>query len=472
MIYWILLVALILRLITLNQSLWLDEAINVLAAKNLGFWQYVTGYPLGDFHPPGYFALLWIWTRAFGFSEIAVRLPSVILGVGTVGLTYLSGKELFSKRVGLLAGLLITLAPLHLYYSQEARMYSLAAFSVALSYYLFFKIIRDGHQYLFFYGCSVMMVLYSDYIAYLALASQLVSAVLFYPAKLKSIILGLLGGAISILPWLLIFPQQLFGGEQTVQQVSGWAKVVGGADLKNLLLIFIKTIVGRVSFSDKLVYGLVVVPIGIFYSFIIGQGLRKITRENWLLLIWFFLPIFGAYSISLIIPVLSYFRMVFILPAGYLLLALGLNNLSLRLSKIFLILVITINAIFIGSYYLNPRFQREDWKGVANFLNKQDKNAAVVLFEDSNLPAPYQYYGRHLILSLPALVNFPAQQGKDVISQDKILFAKKVFLVDYLVDISDPKRLVRNELQQTGYQLIHTYDFPGVGFIYEYVRSN
>lgn len=472
MIYWILLVALILRLITLNQSLWLDEAINVLAAKNLGFWQYVTGYPLGDFHPPGYFALLWIWTRAFGFSEIAVRLPSVILGVGTVGLTYLSGKELFSKRVGLLAGLLITLAPLHLYYSQEARMYSLAAFSVALSYYLFFKIIRDGHQYLFFYGCSVMMVLYSDYVAYLALASQLVSAVLFYPAKLKSIILGLLGGAISILPWLLIFPQQLFGGEQTVQRVSGWAKVVGGTDLKNFLLIFIKTIVGRVSFSDKLVYGLVVVPIGIFYSFIVGQGLRKITRGSWLLLIWFFLPIFGAYLISLTIPVLSYFRMIFILPALYLLLACGFTKLNNQKFRYLLIVFLLINFIFIGGYYLNPAFQREDWRGLVKFLNQQNLNNTLILFEDSNLPAPFKYYNQTKITSSGALKTFPARQPNDVVDFEKVNNIEKVYLVNYLVEISDPRQLVRNKLINLNYVLSNTYDFPGVGFIYEYVRSN
>src|SRR5579884_1198622 len=121
MIFLILLVSLILRLITLNQSLWLDESINVLAGKSLGFWQFVSAYPTGDFHPPLYFGILWIWERLFGYSEIAVRFPSVFLGVASIYLTFLLGKELFNKKVGLISALLTALGPILVFYSQEAR---------------------------------------------------------------------------------------------------------------------------------------------------------------------------------------------------------------------------------------------------------------------------------------------------------------------------------------------------------------
>src|SRR5688572_2524708 len=107
MIFFILTVALILRLINLDQSLWLDEAINVLAAKNLPFWHYVTGYSIGDFHPPGYFVILWVWGHIFGFSEISVRMPSVLMGVGTVFITFLLAKDLFSKKIALIAAFLL-----------------------------------------------------------------------------------------------------------------------------------------------------------------------------------------------------------------------------------------------------------------------------------------------------------------------------------------------------------------------------
>ena len=89
----ILLIAFILRVINLNQSLWLDEAINVLATQNFSFLGIITEYAKADFHPPGWFIILWFWGKLFGYSEIAVRIPSVIFGVITIYITYLIGKN-------------------------------------------------------------------------------------------------------------------------------------------------------------------------------------------------------------------------------------------------------------------------------------------------------------------------------------------------------------------------------------------
>ena len=127
MIWLILLLGIFLRLISLNQSLWLDEAIIVNATSTNSFLGMITEYSKADSHPPGFLAILWIWTKIFGTGEVIVRLPSVIFGIVTVGITYLIGKKLRSAKLGLLAALLLAVNPLHIYYSQEARMYSLAA---------------------------------------------------------------------------------------------------------------------------------------------------------------------------------------------------------------------------------------------------------------------------------------------------------------------------------------------------------
>src|SRR3989338_2066633 len=142
MIWGILGLGIILRLISLNQSLWLDEAINVMAAKSFSLPGMVTQYAVADFHPPGWFAVLWFWGKLFGYSEISVRLPSVIFGVVTIYITYLLGKKLVSKNLGLLAALLIAINPLHIYYSQEARMYSMAVLAVVVNIFILIKLIH------------------------------------------------------------------------------------------------------------------------------------------------------------------------------------------------------------------------------------------------------------------------------------------------------------------------------------------
>ena len=89
-----LLLALGLRLVALNQSLWLDEAIEWWAVRSFGLRELLTGYMVGGFNPPGHHVLMWFWVRVFGDSEIALRMPSVLFGVGTVGWIYKIGRIL------------------------------------------------------------------------------------------------------------------------------------------------------------------------------------------------------------------------------------------------------------------------------------------------------------------------------------------------------------------------------------------
>src|SRR5437868_983151 len=112
MIWVILAVATLLRSISLNQSLWLDEGINVLATTQFSFLGMITEYAKADFHPPLFFMILWPWTKIFGISEIAVMIPYVILRVITIYITYLIGKKIHSQRLGLIAGFLLAINPL------------------------------------------------------------------------------------------------------------------------------------------------------------------------------------------------------------------------------------------------------------------------------------------------------------------------------------------------------------------------
>src|SRR4030067_2156597 len=142
MIALILAAGLILRLFKLDQSLWLDEAINVTFVKNLNLKSLIFDYSVGDFHPPFYHILLRGWVLLFGTSEIAVRMPSVILGLATIYVVYLITKKLFENKTALISATLIATSPLHIYYSQEARMYMLAAFFATLSVYFFVSILK------------------------------------------------------------------------------------------------------------------------------------------------------------------------------------------------------------------------------------------------------------------------------------------------------------------------------------------
>jgi len=134
-------VALALRLACLSfQPLWWDEGWSLyFATTDPGTMLELTAV---DIHPPLYYLLLHVWVTLFGPSPLSVRLLSVLIGVATVPLIYLAGRLLFghkapaegtgkvpvqgrAAKVGLLAALLLAISPLHIYYSQEVRMYGL-----------------------------------------------------------------------------------------------------------------------------------------------------------------------------------------------------------------------------------------------------------------------------------------------------------------------------------------------------------
>lgn len=465
MIVLVLLFGLAFRLIALNQSLWLDEAINVVNAKNLNLVDFVTKYPVGDFHPPLYFAILWIWGHFFGFSEISIRLPSVVLGIATIWLVYLVGKDLFSKKVGLIGALLLSVAPLHIYYSQEARMYSLATFTTALSFYFLIRLVHGKS--LVSYILSLILLLYSDYLIYLILPSQTLFILWSDRTLLKKVVLSQVISLISLTPWLPVFNQQLQAGKEAAILLPNWAQVVGGGTIKNMGLLFTKTIIGRISFDNKLVYGLTVAAPGIVYGFLFLRAARKLTWQIKLLLCWIVLPIVLALLISVFIPVFSYFRMIFILPAFYLVIALGLESLPKKYFKLALGALLLASLFFLGVFYINPKFQREDWRAAVNTIENVADEKSFVIFEDNNVPAPYQYYSTNKVKLMPGLLKVPAKSLHDIVDLKGI---NKIYLFEYLVDVTDTDRFLQKKILEDGFREIKIYDFNGVGFVHNLNR--
>ncbi len=108
------------------QPLWWDEGYSVwFTTHSLG---QIAALTAEDIHPPLYYALLHGWTQLFGTGPAALRLPSVIFGTLAVPAIYEAGRRIFnSRRIALLAAALLALHPLHIFYSQEIRMYGLVA---------------------------------------------------------------------------------------------------------------------------------------------------------------------------------------------------------------------------------------------------------------------------------------------------------------------------------------------------------
>lgn len=472
MLLLILILGFILRVISLDQSLWLDEAINVLATRNFSFLGMVTEYAKADFHPPGYFIILWIWTKLFGIGEVWVRIPSVIFGLLTIYIVYLIGKKLHSKTLGLLSALLLAINPLHIYYSQEARMYALATLAVSINFFLLIKLIKKEKLSIIFLIFSNLLVLASDYVAYFIFPSQ-AFFLLFFKQKefIKKWLLALSVATALGIWWIPTFLNQLDVGSLASSRLPAWKLIVGAFDPKAIPLTFVKFIIGRISLADKMVYAAVLLPISLLFLALCWRGIKFIGKLGRNLLItWISIPIILATLISLVIPIYSYFRLQFILPAFVILTSLGIISFKFKLRYTVLIIVVLIELFSSSIYLLNPAYQREDWRGLVNFLKL--KVEATTLFESSGTLPPFDYYARGEINAKGALKDFPAKDMDGVEDLEKPLQGSKdIYLIEYLVEIADPQRLVEKSLDGLGYKKIETINFNGVGFVYHYIKN-
>jgi hypothetical protein len=82
------------------------------------------------------------WTKVFGSSIHALRLPSVLFGVGSVFLVYLLARVTVGTATALLASAMLALNGFHVFWSQVARMYAMACFLGLLSTVLLVLLIR------------------------------------------------------------------------------------------------------------------------------------------------------------------------------------------------------------------------------------------------------------------------------------------------------------------------------------------
>jgi mannosyltransferase len=120
----LLVVAVALRLPNLDESLWYDEVAYSIHDRWLQVWEFVKA----DTAAPLYPLLMYFWDSLTADHEWLVRFPSLVLGVGSIGLTYMIARRFGTGATALLTGLMLAFSPVHIWYSQEGTPYAMTMF--------------------------------------------------------------------------------------------------------------------------------------------------------------------------------------------------------------------------------------------------------------------------------------------------------------------------------------------------------
>jgi mannosyltransferase len=203
------------------RQLWLDELIQLLRFSHATWSERLTDITTEVAAVPLDYMVQYFFVSLWGGSPFMARLHAAAFGVLSLPLAYLLARKFVSVQTALWSAALLAVYPLHLYYSQEARNYSLFLFLCLVSWLLFLRAIpavRFRSWLPFILAAS--LCLYTNYFAVLVLLSQscflgslLAPSVrrcsplgLDFPFKRACLFFGL-SAAVTIglfLPWLAV----------------------------------------------------------------------------------------------------------------------------------------------------------------------------------------------------------------------------------------------------------------------------
>ena len=384
----ILLLGLGLRLIRLDfQPLWWDEGYTVwFVSQPLGAMARLTA---ADIHPPLYYALVHVWSQFAGFSPRSLRLASILLALPAIPLAYALGRDLRDQTTGYLAAFLVAVNPMAVYYSQEIRMYGLAATLSLAALWTGWRwgMMRDERPSFRWawgvgYALSLIAGLYTLYVFILLPVAQFLWMLLFRRERWKPFVGTLFAAALAYLPWVFL------AGPQLLAYVPN--KVVKDNDQPLPLLIYLGRhlsafTIGHLEGAYQHLWPwalLLWIPPGLA----LAVGWRNYRREAGpsrypLALAYLGLVLLvaltGGFLQQIRAPFIpEHFERVlfFAAPALWLLLALGVRILwreSRLAGGLFLVLLLTIQAASLVGFYTIPRYAQRDYRPLIRTVSRQ-----------------------------------------------------------------------------------------------------
>ena len=462
------------------ESLWLDEATSVFLAR-MSIDQII-GWTAADVHPPLYYILLHFFLR-LGDSETVVRALSALVGCLTVPVLYALGQVLFDRAVGLFSALLLILSPLHLWYSQEARMYALVTFLTACSVYCLLLILRSNARLHWLgYVLSTTIALYTHYYAFFVLFFQNLFMIYLFCTRRSGrrlISTWLVAQAAVLLcfsPWLPILFQQATSGE------GGWvARVIGRPSLEVIPHTMIAYTVGMIRrwlppLARRMTYLLFGLSALVALLGCGGWGRKRETpcgltegQATGFALAYLALPLGAAWLISQWIPLYSLrYVLPFLLPF-LLLVARGVRLVAVAggrfrvVRSLWLPLLVGLLGLSGFGVYVNAvEAQNPDWRGVVDYVLGRAEERDIVLFSPRWNVKPFDYYARgrlDLYDQMPVPV---PEQGLDEVLWEPLGDRERAWLIWEPGHYSDPEGWLQAYMDAR-YERLGERGYRGIG---------
>ena len=387
-----------------DKSVWWDEGWTVWSARQS--LAQIARRTAADVHPPLYSWMLHFWRLGSGDSEFGLRLLSVAIGVLTVAATYRLGRVVGGPKAGLLAALLVSISRFDIWWSQEIRMYALAALLATLSLWAAIRFwdrdrLTDAALYVIFTTAG----LYTLYLSVsVMVVANLVWLWVFWRTENRGRAL-LRWGAAQMVVLALFAPWLAYA----LGHIPTWSSASPVA-LDVFLRIYWTVLTTGITVSVESYWWLtapvlVIFLVGLAALLWTGQRDWQVGRNVALLLLGLLLPAGAVYVVSL--PRETYFYspqlapryLLIFAPAFYVLLAWGLARLGdgRRWPLCAILTSVVVGAAGYGLWRYYPgRILLDDYKALEMTLCAyQQPGDAVVLYTDKDWPVFAYHHSGH-----------------------------------------------------------------------------
>ena len=471
-------IAILTRFFWINrESIWIDEALSISFAQISGIQQigtYLFHTTWEDPHPIFYYSVLHYWIKIFGTSEVAIRSLSAIFGILVIMFTYYAGSELIDKKVGILASILVLVNPLNLWYSQEARMYTLTSLLILLSSYFFFKLLISERNITrpILYVLTSVILIYTDYVGIFVLGVHLLFG-LFYliqkermELKIKTVLLCYAGILMLYLPWIpnlyhkfstggaiWMSAPTLGGGARTFIDLIGPGRGV----LRSLLPSTISYAFVRLT----VLMTLIILVVGIIIS------LRKKTEFSSLIAMTCFIPVIMFFISITVSPIYNSRQISGFVPEIALMIATGLIcappllskiRFPFSLNKIFVLLFIFMVVMNLSNVYTVYNVDtKDDFRSVAKYIEQNIQSGDIILLNASYAIKPFNYYYNGDVKA----------KGVSSVEELKVIIPEyeRIWLIRYQTWFTDPTGEIPGYLERTTTHEITRKEFTGITVI-------
>ncbi len=443
--------AYVLRTLTLDgQSLWRDE-VDAIRFSSWPLQELLGGLFRVGHNGPLFFLLLRPWRALVGDSEFAIRYPSVLAGVLIIPLGYILSRQFgLHRRVAIIFGLLLATSPYLVWYGQEAKMYTLLLALTTLGMIAYLKAL-DSKPFLWGQNKShrwwVVFVIATTLSFYTHILSPLILFVhgliaLYHRDKL---IEHWRGWAISMA--CLTVPYIPLAIWQVPLLIQGFQSGHPFYPLHEQISLLLQL------YSSGLIRYLGVTPaVIIFFLFLCGTRLPmpKSLLSNWnyrlIIIVWTVVPPLIVFLISLRVQVFEDRYLIYITPAFYLIITLGIITLRRYahwLASLSLTIILLINVL--GIWHQQNRPIKADFRAVGSYLTQTAGQSPTIMVQMPYLQHTLNYYyptDYHFIEGLWT------NDGKDAATVSQTLEGltenvSEMWLVVAEEDAWDNRRLVR-----------------------------